>query len=154
MPNWVVSSWAWSSPPHSGQGTWSASFRHSLGSFYHSALLRSKQGWQREQSHKNLNFTRATATKLPYMETSQSVGGPPVPWWCCLDANCTEVAILSHAHNRVLKISPVLQCQLHGIGQISNSEFMPGFLCGMCLLSTSSLWNLNANIACSIRTLK
>lgn len=129
-------------------------FRHPSGSFYHPALLRSKQGWQRGQNHKNLNFTRAAATELPYMETIQSLGGPPVPWWCCLDAASTEVAILSHADSRVLKISPVLQCQLHSIGQISNSELMPGFLCGMCPLSASSLWSLNPSIACSFRTLK
>lgn len=62
------------------------------------------------------------------METIQSRGGALVPRWRCLDAASTEVAILSHANSRVLKISPVLHCQLHSIGQISNSKFMSGFL--------------------------
>lgn len=70
------------------------------------------------------------------MEIIDSQRGPLVSWWCCFDAASTEVAILLHIGSRILKITHVLQHELHNdIGHIATSKFMPESLCGMCPLS-------------------
>lgn len=107
----------------------SEAFAHPQGVFTIQLSFSPKQGWQKGKSHKNLKFTRATTTKLPYMEI--------ISWWCCLGAASTEVAILWHTGSRVLKISSVLQRKLRNdIGQTATSKLMPRSLCGMCPLSS------------------